>query len=75
MGLQDLQKQENSASPQALSGSSLFLFSVSPSDFPVLKLPCVADAGFVSFHSTAVQDLPCWPVISGDHIRGLGKTV
>lgn len=74
LDLYDLQKQENSASLQALSAFSLFLFSVSPFVFPVLKLHCVADAGFLSFYSTAAPDLPCWPVRSGDSVRRMGKT-
>ena len=75
LGLQDLQKQDNSARLQALSGFRLLLFAVSPFAFAVLKLPRVADARFVSFHSIAVEDLPSGPVISGDSNCRLGKIV
>lgn len=68
---QDLQNQVNSASLQALSDFSLFLFSVSQFVFPVLRFPCVAPAGFVTLPSIAVQLLPCWPERSGDSIRML----
>lgn len=68
---QDLQNQEKSANLQALFDFSLFPFSVSLFVFPVLRFPCVAPAGFVTFHSISVQLLPCWPGRAGDSIRML----